>query len=198
MEKDQLAMAAAKMRKPTPTGSLALGSPPGLQPLIEGKEEGEEKEKGGESTSDPFDVSEKGPIYSLSLVPLTLSETPDLQRDPQYSCSCMYHTGGLGTIWGSGDHTGGLGTIWGSGDQTGGLGTILGTMGVWGPYWGSGDHTGTLLPSEPCILSIRQAPSLQESLSYWVHQWVCYATTWEDAVNLSAYFWSIPHPLTSL
>ena len=162
-------MAAAKMRKPTPTGSLALGSPPGLQPLIEGKEEGEEKEEGGESTSDPFDVSEKGPIYSLSLVPLTLSETPDLQRDPQYSCSCMYHTGGLGT-----------------------------RLGGWGPYWGSEDHTGTLLPSEPCILSIRQAPSLQESLSYWVHQWACYATTWEDAVNLSAYFWSIPHPLTSL
>lgn len=77
VEKDQLAMAAAKMRKPTPTGSLALGSPPGLQPLIEGKEEGEEEEEeGGETTSDPFDVSGRGPIYVLSWsCSQTLSET---------------------------------------------------------------------------------------------------------------------------
>ena len=75
VEKDQLAMAAAKMRKPTPTVSLTLGSPSGLQPIPEGKEEGEEgeeeKEDGGESTSDPFDVSGKDLIYSLSLI-LTL------------------------------------------------------------------------------------------------------------------------------
>ena len=69
-------MAAAKMRKPTPTVSLTLGSPSGLQPVPEGKEEGEEegeeeKEEGGESTSDPFDVSGKDLIYSLSLI-LTL------------------------------------------------------------------------------------------------------------------------------
>ena len=73
MEKDQLAMAAAKMRKPTPTVSLTLGSPSGLQPLPEekeegeeGKEEGEEKEEGGESTSDPFDVSKKDSYRNYS------------------------------------------------------------------------------------------------------------------------------------
>ena len=83
MEKDQLAMAAAKMRKPTPTVSLTLGSPSGLQPVPEGKEEGEEeKEEGGESTSDPFDVSGKNLTYSLSLIP---------PGDP---------TGGLGTLLG--------------------------------------------------------------------------------------------------
>ena len=78
VEKDQLAMAAAKMRKPTPTGSLALGSPPGLQPLIEEKEDGEEEEEGGETTSDPFDVSGRGPIYVHTLLVLF----PDPQRDP--------------------------------------------------------------------------------------------------------------------
>ena len=103
VEKDQLAMAAAKMRKPTPTGSLALGSPPGLQPLIEGKEEGEEEEEGGETTSDPFDVSGRGPIYVLpwSCSP-TLSKT-----QPQYSyiLCCSLRTrpsknwkGGSGTL----------------------------------------------------------------------------------------------------
>ena len=60
VEKDKRAMAAAKMKKQKPTGSLSPTSPVGLQPLPEVSEEEEQGQEVGEREASPSPVDVSG------------------------------------------------------------------------------------------------------------------------------------------